>query len=380
MGNVPWGLRWPLSGAADPVQVSSIPPVPKVILVRPGRTQPCPISEPCWSPTSAAIGGAPSSAEASPMAPLESTIVGRHERGMRRVSSTWSDHCRSRWSSSPVTAALLGSVTWSRPSDSVHASHVSTVPKHRSRERSGSCAFSRAASLVADWLGASRMPWSPASVRQSNTVRRSCQPMAGATGTPVARSHSTVEARWLVMPTASTGPASASVARAAASTASAISVASNSTSPGNGVLGGSRCWWTWETVASGWTMAARRLLVPTSMTRTLIGSRSRPFGPAAPTTVHGGRDRKECGQIGHERPNGAGPCRSLHRSPLSAARAIRSLRSLIAGTGRRGRGRSCRAGRPPCRPSARGGGSRPPGSSSPRRPDSAAARRRRPGR
>ncbi len=206
-------------------------------------------------------------------------MVGRQERGMRRVSSTWSDHRTSRWSSNPVTAALLGSVTWSRPSDSVHASHVSTVPKHRSRERSGSCASRRVASLVADWLGASRMPCSPARVRQSNTVRRSCQPMAGATGAPVPRSHSTVEARWLVMPTASTGPPSASVARAAASTAAAISAASNSTSPGKGVLGGRRCWWTCATVASGWTMAARRLLVPTSMTRTLMGFRSRPFGP-----------------------------------------------------------------------------------------------------
>ena len=63
------------------------------------------------------------------------------------------------------------------------------MPKHRSRLRSGSWVLSSAASLVADWLGARRMPCSPASVRQSNTVRRSCQPMAGATGSPVARSH-----------------------------------------------------------------------------------------------------------------------------------------------------------------------------------------------
>ena len=36
-----------------------MPPVPNVILASPRRTQPCPTSEACWSPASAAIGGAP---------------------------------------------------------------------------------------------------------------------------------------------------------------------------------------------------------------------------------------------------------------------------------------------------------------------------------
>ena len=240
IGNVPCGLRWPLAGAAAPVQMSSIPPVPKVILARPGRTQPCPMSEACWSPTSAAIGGAPASAVASPTRPLESTSVGRHERGdAQRVEHVGPTRLQSAWSSSPVTRGVgaVGDVERARR-DSVHAIHVSTVPKHRSRARSGSWVSSSAASLVADWLGASRMPCSPASVRQSNTVRRSCQPMAGATGSPVARSHTMVEARWLVMPTASTGPPAASAARATSSTAAAISAASNSTRPGNGVSGG----------------------------------------------------------------------------------------------------------------------------------------------
>ena len=44
------------------------------------------------------------------------------------------------------------------------------------------------------------------STRQIPTVRRSCQPMPGPTGSPVARSHTMVEARWLAMPTPSTGP------------------------------------------------------------------------------------------------------------------------------------------------------------------------------
>jgi hypothetical protein len=45
----------------------------------------------------------------------------------------------------------------------------------------------------------------PAARRDAQTswVRRSCQTMAGATGWPLLRSHSTVVSRWLVMPTAS---------------------------------------------------------------------------------------------------------------------------------------------------------------------------------
>ena len=106
--------------------------------------------------------------------------------------------------------------------------------------------------------------------------------------------------------------------------------------------------------------------------RSLIVSRSRPLGPFARSarSSSGASDGSW-----RRRPQGVRSDRLIERST-----AVRSLGSLIAGTGRRGRGRSCRAGRPPCRPSARGGGWRPPGSSSPRRPGSAAARRRRPGR
>ena len=38
------------------------------------------------------------------------------------------------------------------------------------------------------------------------TVRRSCQPMPGATGFPLARSHTMLDARWLAIPTPATGP------------------------------------------------------------------------------------------------------------------------------------------------------------------------------
>ena len=40
------------------------------------------------------------------------------------------------------------------------------------------------------------------------TVRRSCHPIPGASGFPVARSQTMLEALWLAMPTASTGPPS----------------------------------------------------------------------------------------------------------------------------------------------------------------------------
>src|SRR2546423_15179271 len=62
------------------------------------------------------------------------------------------------------------------------------------------------------------------------TVRRSCQPTPGPTGAPLRRSHRIVDARWLVMPTAATGPPAAAIASwATASAASAGSVGSNPT-------------------------------------------------------------------------------------------------------------------------------------------------------
>ncbi len=52
-------------------------------------------------------------------------------------------------------------------------------------------------------------PASPASSRTSAAVRVSCQTIALCTGSPVARSHTTVVSRWLVMPIAATSPACA---------------------------------------------------------------------------------------------------------------------------------------------------------------------------
>ena len=90
--------------------------------------------------------------------PEESTMRGSTDHGMRRASSTASSHPEPSSSIIPVTPALERSVTWSVPAESVQATHVSTVPKHRSRVRSGSAASSRTASLVADAAGRQPQP------------------------------------------------------------------------------------------------------------------------------------------------------------------------------------------------------------------------------
>ena len=240
IGNVPLAVRFAVAGAALPVQTSSIPPVPNVIFARPGRTQPCPTNEACWSPASAAIGGEPGSADAAPITPDESTSEGRIDMGMPSSSHTRSFQPDPSCWNKPVTAALEWSVTCSAPSESNHATQESTVPKHRSRSAAPGVLASSQAIFVADWFGASGSPCSILAMMHSPTVRRSCQPSAGPIGSPVVRSQMTVLARWFVIPTAVTGsdPASATAARAASSTSRPISVASNSTRPGDGVDGG----------------------------------------------------------------------------------------------------------------------------------------------
>ena len=279
IGNVPPGPRDSNGGRAPPRTRSSIPPVPNVILASPQCTHPCPRSDACWSPAIPAIGGAPGRAVASPTTPDESTMVGSIDAGMRSGSRASSAHWDASGASRPVTAALVASVTCSAAPDNVHAIQVSTVPKHRSRARCGSTCSSNHSSLVADAFGASRRPW-PRSSRQRPTVRRSCQPSAGPTGSPVARSHTTVEQRWLAMPTASTGPAASSAARAASRAVAAIPVASNSTRPGAGDDGSRGRVSSCMTRVSLSTTAARTDDVPTSTTRMLTASPRRRRGRA----------------------------------------------------------------------------------------------------
>ena len=166
-----------------------------------------------------------------------------------------------------MTPAFELSVTWSRPPDSVQATQVSTVPKASSPRsalaRSGSAASSRAATRI----------------RKASRRARVASGSAP-TGSPVARSQTTVEARWSAMPTTATGPASFSERVATSSTAAAMALASNSTRPGNGVSGSTGTWWTCSTSPSGRTTALRTPEVPTSTTRMLTGHPRRATGRA----------------------------------------------------------------------------------------------------
>ena len=238
-------------------------------------------------------------AVASPTTPDESTSAGSTSAGRPRTSSTRSLQALPSTSSKPVTAAFVWSVTCRAPSDRVHASHVSTVPKHRSRSRAPSTWSSNQASLVADWFGASARSCSTRATMHSPTVRRSCQPSAGAIGSPVARSHTIVLARWLVMPTTSIGPADAVASAAASSTVRASSAASNSTRPGNGVDGGNGRRAMATICSPSSTIAARTLVVPTSRTRITVTARPWQDAPAAqplaeqPAHETGGEDDGE---------------------------------------------------------------------------------------
>ena len=144
--------------------------------------------EACWSPAMPAIGGAPDSVWPSPTVPgrVDDGRAGPPRGSAGRPGARSLHPDPSPWIS-PVTPALEASVTCSSPSDRIHATQVSMVPKASSprsdRDRSGSATSRMAASLVADALGAIRMPW-PWSSRQVPTVRRSCQPSPGADRLP----------------------------------------------------------------------------------------------------------------------------------------------------------------------------------------------------
>ena len=96
------------------------------------------------------------------------------------------------------------------------------------------------------------------SAAQKSAVRRSCQTIARASGSPLSRSHATTVSRWLVMPMARTRDASSPMAvRAAASVSRQISAASCSTQPGLGKRVVSGCWATRVNVPSASTSTAR---------------------------------------------------------------------------------------------------------------------------
>ena len=84
------------------------------------------------------------------------------------------------------------------------------------------------------------------SLAQTSAVRRSCQTMARWIAWPVARSHTTVVSRWLVMPMAAMSfavrPAFFSASRQVAMVEVQMSSGSCSTQPEAGKCCGNSCW------------------------------------------------------------------------------------------------------------------------------------------
>ena len=214
----------------------------------------------CWSPTSAAIGGAPSRAVARPEHAAR-VDDGRQAstRGMRSASSTLS-------SQSPAVAAQqagdgrrsMASVAWTAPSERCQASQVSTVPKHRSRAAVGVGQVEEVAEL-----GGRRVR------RHADAV--ALQHQAGADGAQVLPADGRADGlaggpvphdrrRPLVGDARPRRPGRPRRARRAASSSAtrASSAASNSTRPGlGGRRAGSGRWCSTAIVASGRTAAAR---------------------------------------------------------------------------------------------------------------------------
>jgi hypothetical protein len=137
------------------------------------------------------------------------------------------------------------------PPERFQISHESIVPKASSpraaRARAPGVLSSSHWSLVPEKYASSTNPVlrvktasypAARSASHAGAVRRSCHTIALATGRPVARSHSTVVSRWLVMPIAATAAGSiAAFANTSAITpdcVAQISVGSCSTHPGRG--------------------------------------------------------------------------------------------------------------------------------------------------
>ena len=216
----------------------------------PGEKHAWPKVAACWSPATPMMStAAPSHSGAQvPNQVLEGNTCGNSCGGMSNSASKSASQRRVWMLNSIVRDALLVSVACTRPPVSFQSSQLSTVPKARSpasaRARAPGVWSSSHCSLVAEKYASSTKPVLRCSVRawprdlswsQAGAVRRSCHTMAGATGSPVRRSQSTVVSRWLVMPTAANWlacrSARCSAKRATASCVDQISKGSCSTQP-----------------------------------------------------------------------------------------------------------------------------------------------------
>ena len=265
--------------ASSPSTRSSMPPVPNVILASPRRTQPWPTSDACWSPSEA--GDRRRAGQRGRVADDAGRVDDRrqHRAGMPSTSSV-----------RVVPARVIGARLQPGDRGVGRVGHVRRALGERPRDPRVDGAEAQVAvaagieswssshcTLVADWFGATRKP-SARSARHAPTVRRSCQPSPGPTGSPVARSHTIVDAA--LVGDADRVDRARRVERGARERRGTCAAIARRVELDEAVGGrvGQQLSRDFDarTCASARTTAARTLLVPTSTTSTLrfvIGSR-----------------------------------------------------------------------------------------------------------
>jgi hypothetical protein len=141
----------------------------------------------------------------------------QRQPGCRTATAGRRSQARARRLNSCVREALVWSQAWTAPPVRFHTSQLSIVPAHSSppaaRWPPSGHASSSQRILPAEKSGSmvrpdrsSRSSRAPRrrSSSQNGAVRRHCHTITGPMGRPVARSQTSTDSRWLLMPTAST--------------------------------------------------------------------------------------------------------------------------------------------------------------------------------
>ena len=149
--------------------------------------------------------------------PLDGRTSGSIARGTSNSASTSGSQSRVCRLNNCVREAFVWSQACTDPPVRFHVSQLSMVPAHSSpfaaRRRPSGSESSSQRILLAEKSGSivrpvrcsskGRAPLRRSS-SQKGAVRRHCHTITGPSGAPVARSHTSTDSRWLLMPTAST--------------------------------------------------------------------------------------------------------------------------------------------------------------------------------